>query len=112
MSDFVETDTKWGSRKAIKYKKDGGLSLYGRYGIIWHYGGDIYSAGITAPKIGNKVSKRYGLKGGCKDGDEIIIRFPKSDLNEMIRTLKIPKSPATQIRYAENFPNGLEEDSE
>ncbi len=89
-------------RKALHHKETRELSLGGKYGEVYIYSDSLLAARIVSHKVANKLARHYNKEPNNHLGDESVIKFPYADINFVAKTLMIPKSQKTQLKYMES----------
>lgn len=77
--------------------------LAGRHGEIWQSGPSQFKAVITSVKQARKLAAALGQTINCQKGDEPIITFHEKYLLVALEHIKIPQSPGTRVKLANEF---------
>lgn len=88
----------------------GELCLVGRYGEIWQYSETEYAAFISSPHAAKRISKIPNMDISIKRGEEAVVRFPTTQLNQICRALRIYKWLTHAIKAADEFGKNSDPD--
>lgn len=95
-SQWIATDTRIGTRRAIYNTVSKEYEINGVYGYIWEYSSTHYRAIITSAKIARKHLPEQ--QWPTQKDDETLITFPKKDISKWIKILRISASPNLMLR--------------
>jgi hypothetical protein len=90
----------FGRHKVIKNSVDDSLELNSPKGFIWEYSSTHYKACILSHTVANKYAPRPER---VHKGEEVLVLFPKSDLDLWIRRLGIKNNRTSMLLRAEQF---------
>lgn len=98
----AESHLRWAGFRLIQHRVTGELSLFGRYGEIWEYGGGKYRVMIRSQKVIESFSKAFKIK--ALHGYENLFTIKETELRKAAWFIK-PFRQVVKAAEMANYPD-------